>query len=206
MGRYWWKVCLYKDVVDVNGQHKQSRVEPDACHEHKADTCWPLQVYAVENTAQIQSNVGEVMEPCKDDTNRQDVAKNEARVERQSRNVMEQHLAPVVFLLDEEVANQILHMIPVGEEDVALDAGYLLSHVDLAHHIGDRCVWVSASEEPGQPLSVSHEEPAPVSAHGEVKEANCHVLGLVNLTFAVVFVSLKGHEGIENGVSHAKDE
>ena len=161
---------LGDNCVDAHGQNRQSRICPRCDHEDVAEHSGDVPVEPVAEAAEVCGYVGDVVQPGHKDTDSHQVRKDEARVERQRTDVVQGHLTPVVVdLLEEEVPEEVLHVVPVCEENVAVNARRRL----LKHHGGheaplDGGVGVQAPDEARQPERLLHHAPPPERRDTEI--------------------------------------
>lgn len=136
------------------------------------------------------------MEPGKDDADSHHVRKNESRVEAHGGDVVKEHLPPVVVSVvdrNHEVAQEVLTVVPVGEQDVAVGArGSLWEQSHKA--VSNRGFWVLTTKEVWQPQAVFDSDPAPVRAEEEVPEASEVPLCLADLLFVSIVVAFVYNE------------
>ena len=145
------------------------------------------------------------MQPGQHHTNAHYVTKDETGIEGYRRDVVQEHLTPVVVSLDQEnVSEQVLHMIAKSEQDVTVDAWRYITEQSLETSV-DGSLRIVASKEVWQPKGLLHHRPSPERRETEIAEADQVFARLSHLALPSIVISFVGYNAAEDWVTDAVD-
>ena len=91
------------------------------------------------------------MQPSDESSDTDYVREHETRVEGKSAQVVQKHVTPVVVTRAHAVSDQVLNVIPVRDEDVAMDAGRDLAKYNV-FGLPEIALWMIATQVRRDPL------------------------------------------------------
>ena len=116
-----WIVNFCEDNVDAPWQDVESSVGPKSHQGYIEQESHLLPLHLKEHATKIAWDVCDVVKPSQEDANAHNVSKEEAWIKSDSTQVVQEHLTPVVVSWHEKMADKVLDMVPIGDEDVTVN-------------------------------------------------------------------------------------